>query len=83
MKKKVKSISELKKLSCRKDFECHVLLNFNLISRKTVQYNPKEGKFRVWHHIDETVKNYSERALLKSNIGLAIEKGSLIYDEAK
>jgi len=79
---KIKSIAELKKLAQKRGFECVVLLNGGLGSRKTVSYNPVTKMWRVRNHIDDSRQVLTTRQLnTKSytHVGEAIKKNALIY----
>ena len=79
--RRIKSIDELCRLSGDKELSCFILLfPGNLISRKTVRYNPRTTKFKVTHHIDDSTIFYTFNELLhKSNLGLALEKKCLYW----
>lgn len=47
-----------------------------LFSRKTI--TRERGKYRVWHHITDTVEVISARELLDTNIGHAMNVGALV-----
>lgn len=56
-----------------------ILLNFGVRSSKRISLDSK-GKFRVNHSIDDTREGMTEKQLMKSNIGKAMQKNSfLVY----
>ena len=58
-----------------------VLGGGGLFSRKTITYNPKSKKFKVFNHIDDTEQILTENQIIDkkySNIGRAIPLRSLI-----
>ena len=77
MKKNIKSINELIKLSQHEDgCECYVQLRFGVKSSKVIRW--MGDKFHIIHEIDDSESFESPDELKKTIIGEAIEKGALI-----
>lgn len=75
--RKITTIEQLKKLAARKQgVECTILLNFGLVSSKTIWF---DKKFHVTHHIDGTEESLTVNQITKSNIGKALKQGALFY----
>jgi hypothetical protein len=80
----IKDMDDLKKLAGKEEgCDCFILLNYNLMSRKQIQYNEGAKKpFFVLNLIDGTEQNLTEKELgTKSNIAEALSKKALILEE--
>lgn len=80
MRKKIKSLRELKKLARNTEIECAIILNYGVFSRKSISYLSKSKKFSVQNWIDDTSQVLTEKQIMDkriTNIGYAISKGAL------
>lgn len=82
--KRIKTIDQLKELAQDENgLDCFILLNGGLRSSKHIRYDQKEKRFFVINLIDDSEQELTESQLLDkeySNIGEAMQKGSLIID---
>lgn len=86
MNKRIESLDELKRLSdmrvIEEPLECFIALKGGLISRKNIYYDSGEEKFHVFHSIDDTEGEYTEKELCEeTNVVNAMNKGALLVDE--
>lgn len=78
---KVTTIEQLKKECSNEYKEGFILLNGNLRSSKTVEYDTNLKLFHILHHIDDTEQVLDEQELsTESNIAKAIQKGAFYLD---
>lgn len=75
--KKIDNVSELKRLAAD-HLECAILLNYNLLSRKSIDYTG--SKFYIMNYIDSSSETMNEEELIESNIGKALKKGKLVME---
>ena len=74
--KKIKTIEQLEKLASRESgADCFIWLGGILRSSKFVSF--KSGLFYIFHSIDGHDEEITRKKLSKSNIGKAIEEGTL------
>ena len=77
-------IEQLKDLAKRENgLNCFILLNGGLRSSKYIRYHPDDNSFFVLNLIDDSEQELTENQILDkayTNIGEAMEKGSLIVD---
>lgn len=79
MRQIVQSLDELKKKAID---GIDIAICFGIArSSKYIIYYEEDNRFYIWHHIDNTEEELSEGQLLRSNIGRALRKKALIYDE--
>ena len=75
----VRCVENIQDLSGQEKYEYAVVLGGGLMySKKDIEYNKKTKKYRVFNYIDETKETLTEKELLKSHIGEAMKKRSLI-----
>lgn len=79
MAEKIESIEELKTLSENNQLDVFIMLAGGMArSSKTITYYPEDEQFYVFNDIDGTEQTLTESELhSKSNIGTAIDQGSL------
>lgn len=79
MRQIVQSLDELKKKAID---GIDIAICFGIArSSKYIIYYEEDNRFYIWHYIDNTEEEISEGQLLRSNIGRALRKKVLIYDE--
>ena len=82
--KQIQSVEQLKELAkAGKGLDCYILLNGGLRSSKHIRYLSIKRCFRVMNFMDGTEQELTESQILDSrysNIGQALNKGSLIID---
>lgn len=79
----ITSLDHLKELARETNFECKLLLNGGVFSRKTISYDPEEFEWSMINHIDDTVDEFSSDEDFIQSYPLffeAIKKGALVYD---
>jgi hypothetical protein len=75
----ISSVEQLKRES-EGEAEFFILLNYNLISRKRIQWDDEEKRFFIFNLIDDTEQVLTKDQLMDrgyTNIGYAITKGAL------
>jgi len=80
--KRIRTLEELK-VAAKDGLDCFILLNGGISSSKHIWYDPDDDHFEVIHMIDGSEEWISSADIMdhaKSNIGLAMSKGSLIKD---
>lgn len=79
MPTKIKDLKELKRKSGNLGgLDCFIALNFSLKSSKHIIFDGDD--FYIDNLIDGSSEVFTEKQLLESNIGKALEKGALYYD---
>ena len=79
----IHSVEQLKRES-RGEAEFFILLNYNLISRKRIEWDDEENRFFIFNLIDDTEQILKEDQLMDrgyTNIGYAITKGALYRED--
>ena len=80
--RKIKSVDDLKEVCSGQGHEFFILLDGGLRSSKLISYDRQAARFMVDNYIDGTCQKLTVKQLYtQSNIGRAIEKGSLFKDE--
>jgi hypothetical protein len=83
--RQIRTFEQLKELAkTRNGLDCYILLNGGLRSSKHIRYLSIKNCFRVMNFMDGTEQELTESQILDSrysNIGQALNKGSLIIDE--
>lgn len=72
--RRIDSVEDLKR---ENGFDGFILLNGNLRSSKSIDYNPASNQFEIWNMIDGEIDHFSEQELMESFIGKAIKQGAL------
>lgn len=83
---KITSLDMLKRCAYEQPFECRILLNHGLFSRKQVTYYPllPKKKWEIYNHIDDTFDSFRSDKQFKKLYPLffeAMDKGSLVFEE--
>jgi len=79
----VKGLKDLKNLLAEGYYEYLITLQGRLISRKNIEFNPKNKKFYIINWIDDSEQKLTQKQLmLKSytNIGYALKKKALLVN---
>jgi hypothetical protein len=83
MKVPIKSIEELKELAQNEDFECQLVLNGGLISRKYIKFDPEYGYWYILNFIDDSEFEYENDKEFEEDYPLffeALRNRALIYE---
>jgi len=76
--KQIKTIGHLRRTIASGHQDFRLYLQGGLFSRKTITLAAR-GRFHIVNHIDESIQTLSEKQLsTASNVGKAIQKGSLV-----
>ena len=82
----IKTIEQLKEISYNAEgvFECFILLNGNIMSRKLIDWDDDTNTFHIENLCDGSEQELTETQLMDesyTNIGKAMRLGGLYYEE--